>query len=108
MGKIARMDIIPNRRTSLAASESNNKSAVPYVGNNIALQPEFGDAKKVRAIFDISKTHLYRLEEAGLIESVSVRGRGKTKGRRLYNIASIRSFLYELMGEKAQRAEAME
>ncbi len=72
------------------------------------LEPEFGDAKKVRAIFDISKTHLYRLEEAGLIKSASVPGRGKTKGRRLYNIASIRAFLHRCMAADTQPEEVIE
>ena len=55
--------------------------------------PEFIGYREARLMFGISRTHLYRLAKEGLILTVSVRGRGKTRGRRLYSVDSIRAFL---------------
>jgi hypothetical protein len=55
--------------------------------------PEFVDAKGLRELFSISRTHAHRLAAMGLILSVSLCGRGKTRGRRLYSVASVRALL---------------
>jgi len=57
------------------------------------LDPEFAGHAKIREIFDLSRTHLYRLSTEGLIRSVSLRQRGKIRGRRLYDVKSIRNYL---------------
>jgi hypothetical protein len=57
------------------------------------LDPEFAGHAKMRELFDLSRTHLYRLSSEGKIRSVSLRERGKTRGRRLYDVQSVRDFL---------------
>jgi hypothetical protein len=57
------------------------------------LQPEFADHKGVHVLFGFSRSHLYLLASQGLIRSVSIRRTGTTRGRRLYDCASIRNFL---------------
>ncbi len=57
------------------------------------LYPEFAGHAKIRALFDLSRTHLYRLATEGKIKSVSLRERGKTRGRRLYDVQSVKSYL---------------
>lgn len=57
------------------------------------LYPEFAGHAKMRDLFDLSRTHLYRLSSEGKIRSVSLRERGKTRGRRLYDVQSVRDFL---------------
>jgi hypothetical protein len=57
------------------------------------LQPEFGDCRDVQRIFGIKETHLYQLMREGLIKAVLVKGRGKTRGKRLFNFDSIRQLL---------------
>jgi len=57
------------------------------------LYPEFAGHAKMRELFDLSRTHLYRLSSEGKIRSVSLRERGKTRGRRLYDVQSVRDFL---------------
>jgi hypothetical protein len=57
------------------------------------LYPEFAGHSKMRELFDLSRTHLYRLSSEGKIRSVSLRERGKTRGRRLYDVQSVRDFL---------------
>jgi len=59
-------------------------------------QAEWIDTKKVKAIFSIGKTTLYRLAATGKIESVSLREDTKQRGKRLFSCASIRSFLESL------------
>jgi hypothetical protein len=61
------------------------------VGGN--LNPEFAGHAKIRDLFDISRTHLHRLHTEGRIRSVSLRERGKTRGRRLYDVQSVREYL---------------
>lgn len=57
------------------------------------LTPEFGDHKIVRQMFSIGRSHLYKLGKEGKIKTVSLRERGKIKGRRLYVLDSIRDYL---------------
>jgi hypothetical protein len=57
------------------------------------LYPEFAGHAKIHDLFDLSRTHLYRLATEGRIKSVSLRERGKTRGRRLYDVQSVRSYL---------------
>ncbi len=57
------------------------------------LYPEFAGHAKIRELFDLSRTHLYRLATEGRIKSVSLRERGKTRGRRLYDVQSVKSYL---------------
>lgn len=59
-------------------------------------KPEFGDHRTCRALFNISRSSLYELVEEGRIRSISVRKRGNTRGRRLFDLDSIRSYLNSL------------
>lgn len=55
--------------------------------------PEFVGYQEARMMFGLSRTHLYRLGKEGLVRTVSLRGRGNTRGRRLYSVDSIRALL---------------
>ena len=57
------------------------------------LDPEFAGHAKIRELFDLSRTHLHRLSTEGLIRSVSLRQRGRVRGRRLYDVQSVREYL---------------
>jgi hypothetical protein len=65
--------------------------------------PEWGDVRDAQRIFGFKETHLYHLMKAGLIESVLVRGRGRTRGKRLISFDSIRRMLAELEAAEPQR-----
>jgi Helix-turn-helix domain len=54
------------------------------------LTPEFLDVDQVRIYFGIKQSLLYRLLAENKIRAVSIR---KTRGRRLFDVASIRAFL---------------
>ena len=60
---------------------------------------EFCGHKEIRALFGISRSHLYRLHEERLIRSVSVCSRGRLRGRRLFEVASIRELLYRNLSQ---------
>ena len=59
--------------------------------------PEFVGYQEARMMFGLSRTHLYNLGKDGLVRSVSLRGRGTTRGRRLYSVDSIRAFIHASM-----------
>jgi hypothetical protein len=55
--------------------------------------PEFLDVDQVRAYFGLKQSFLYRLLAENKIRAVCIRQRGKVRGRRLFDVESIRSFL---------------
>jgi len=56
-------------------------------------QPEFADHHTARALFGLSRSYLYKLTTQRKIRSVSIREPGALKGKRLFDCASIRTFL---------------
>ena len=60
---------------------------------SITASPEFVDAKGLRALFGISRSHAYLLAEEGKVKSVCLRRPGAVRGKRLWDCASIRNFL---------------
>jgi hypothetical protein len=63
-------------------------------------RPEYGDARDVQRHFGIKETHLYNLWRAGQIKAVLVKGRGRTRGKRLFDFRSIRQMLASLEPEE--------
>ena len=61
--------------------------------------PEFLDAFGVQARFGIKRSLLYALLSEGLVRGVSLRLRGRTRGKRLFAVDSIREFLRKQMEE---------
>jgi hypothetical protein len=59
----------------------------------LAAQPEYCDARGGRVLFGLSPAHLYDLAAKGSIRSVCLRRPGAARGRRLFDCASIRTFL---------------
>jgi hypothetical protein len=59
-------------------------------------KPEWGDVRDTQRQFGIKETHLYQLMKEGQIKSVLVKGRGKSRGKRLINFASVRAMLASL------------
>lgn len=76
------------------------------VAMNVAnIRPEFAGHKEIKLLFGLSRTHLFRLAKDGLIKSVNLRDRGKVRGRRLYQVASIRALLHQSIDESVQTME---
>jgi hypothetical protein len=70
----------------------NITTALPIIAEG-RLEPEFAGHAKIRELFDLSRTHLHRLSTNGKIRSVCLRERGKLRGRRLYDVESVRALL---------------
>ena len=58
-----------------------------------AQDPEFLDSIGVRERFGIKRLLLYDLLSDGAIQSVSLRRKGQSRGKRLFSVHSIREFL---------------
>jgi hypothetical protein len=77
------------------------RASAPHTTETITIAndaaPEFGDSKVVRKMFSLSRAHLYRLGAEGKIKSSVLRQRGRTRGRRLWFIPSLRDYLHANM-----------
>jgi hypothetical protein len=62
-----------------------------------AYDAEFCDCAGAFARFGLKRSLLYELHGLGLIKGVSLRRRGTARGKRLWSIDSIRSYLREQM-----------
>lgn len=76
---------------------SMNPTVQNFATATNAILPEFADHRTARRLFNLSRASLYRLAEDGKIRSVSIRNRGRLRGRRLFDCDSIRCFLREQM-----------
>jgi hypothetical protein len=84
-----------NRTSEVESLKSNTQIQLTTKEAAIAeakLDPEFAGHAKIRELFGLSRTHTYRLSTEGLIRSVSLRERGKARGRRLYDVQSVRDY----------------
>ena len=73
--------------------QTTTTTDTPQAAASVTAQPEFCDSKQARPLFGFSRSHLYLLASQGFIRSVSIRRPGTTRGRRLFDCASIRAFL---------------
>ena len=55
--------------------------------------PEFLDAAGLQSRFGIKRSLAYSLLADGSIKGVSLRRRGRLRGKRLFDVASVRAFL---------------
>ena len=60
---------------------------------SVDTRPEWGDALDVRRMFGIRQTKLRDFSYAGLVKSVLLKSEGRTRGKRLYDLNSIRALL---------------
>jgi hypothetical protein len=62
--------------------------------------PEFLDCKGLEERFGIRRSLAYELIQRNAIRSVSLRQRGALRGKRLFDVASVRAYLNSLGGVK--------
>ncbi len=78
----------------------------PATGASVdGLTPEFTDHRGVTRLFGICRSKAYQMADQGLIRSVSLRRPGQTKGKRLFDIASIRACIARCMEEQERGDE---
>jgi len=63
------------------------------------LEAEWVDFKGLFARFAIRRSLGYELAKAGVIHSVSLRHRNRTRGKRLFSVDSVRAYLARCTGE---------
>jgi len=65
---------------------------------------EFVDAPGLQSLFSIKRSLAYSLLADGLIKGVSLRRHGRLRGKRLFDVASVRAYLASQMesGEAGQ------
>jgi hypothetical protein len=61
------------------------------------IDPEFVDCKGLEAGWGIKRSLAYQLLNDGKIHGVSLRRRGTIRGKRLFSVDSVRSFLRKQM-----------
>jgi hypothetical protein len=66
-------------------------------------QPGYGDVRDAQRQFGLKESFLYGLIKEGVIEIVLIKGRGRTRGKRLINFDSIRRMLAELEAAEPER-----
>jgi hypothetical protein len=74
---------------------------VPLIGGALRppqhIDPEFVDCKGLEAGWGIKRSLAYQLLADGKIRGVSLRRRGRCRGKRLFDVDSVREFLREQM-----------
>ena len=70
-------------------------------GDFTEVMPEFGRTPDVEKYFGIKKGTLYNLLGQGKVHGVVIRTSGQTKGVRLWDLASIRGYIYSEMNQSA-------
>jgi hypothetical protein len=83
-------------------NEGGNTLTISPVQAAQALEAEFLDARGVESRFGLKRSLLYALLADGSIRGVSLRRRGQLRGKRLFDVASVRAFLHSQMGEEAR------
>ena len=66
---------------------------IPPQSATVTAAPEFADAKTAQRLFGLSRSYLYSLAAEKTIQSINVRKRGNSRGRRLFVCDSIRAFI---------------
>ena len=61
---------------------------------------EFVDAPGLQSLFSIKRSLAYSLLADGLIKGVSLRRCGRLRGKRLFDVASVRTYLASQMESK--------
>ena len=56
-------------------------------------RPEWIDCRRVKSLFTISRSTVYRLAEEGKIKTVSLKERGNIRGKRLFSYDSLSQWL---------------
>ena len=84
----------------------NAQTSVAPVTASPVNDAEFVDAPGLQGLFSIKRSLAYSLLGDGLIKGVSLRRRGQLRGKRLFEVASVRAYLASQMEtEKPSQAQ---
>ena len=71
--------------------ETKSYSKVPKT--KVRIRTEWGDYGDCELAFGLSRSFIYQRMKEGQIRSVLVRGRGRSRGKRIFSFASIRQLI---------------
>ena len=80
-------------------AEGSTAQTTAPVQASPANDAEFADARGIEVRFGLKRSLLYALLGDGSIRGVSLRRRGQLRGKRLFDVASVRDFLRQQMQE---------
>ena len=60
---------------------------------NQGITPEFINYNGVKTMFGLSRSHAYALASAGKIQSFSLKRPGAVRGKRLWSVKSLRTYI---------------
>ena len=80
------------KRSSIQSNGGQQTETTP-VAASPANDAEFVDAPGLRARFGIKRSLAYTLLAEGKIRGVSLRRKGRLRGKRLFDVSSVRQFL---------------
>lgn len=89
------------KKTTNVGSQAVTSEPVNVAQANATQDPEFLDADGLRARFGIKRSLAYALLADGAIRGVSLRRRGQLRGKRLWAVDSVRSYLNSQMEDGA-------
>jgi hypothetical protein len=78
-------------------AEGGTANTTARVTASPANDAEFVDAPGLQRLFSIKRSLAYSLLADGLIKGVSLRRRGQLRGKRLFDVASVRAYLASQM-----------
>ena len=78
-------------------AEGGTANTTPPVTASAPNDVEFVDAPGLHSRFGIKRSLAYTLLAEGAIRAVSLRRRGRLRGKRLFDVASVRSYLKSRM-----------
>ncbi len=81
------------KKTIYLGGQAVSPAPVIVAQASATLDPEFLDAEGLRAKFGIKRSLAYALLADGAIRGVSLRRRGQLRGKRLFDVDSVRGFL---------------
>jgi len=92
---------MPTKLLNIGGRPDQTIAPVTVAHANGAQDPEFLDAAGLQARFGIKRSLAYVLLGDGAIKGVSLRRHGHARGKRLFDVASVRGYLASQMdGEK--------
>jgi hypothetical protein len=82
------------QKTTNTGGQAVTSAPVNVAQANATQDPEFLDAAGLQSRFGIKRSLAYALLADGSIRGVSLRRRSQLRGKRLFDVASVRTFLH--------------
>lgn len=92
-----------NETSPYTPADINVVAAEATLLGHYQLRPEFVDHRGLEKLFGIKRSLAYELLNSGAIKGVSLRKRGRCRGKRLFCAASVRAYLQSQIEEEVTK-----